>query len=62
MGFVFCPVVDYQYFELKIEIALKFHWVIRYVLKQILVMFETNLGYVLGKIYPKNAIDRHNHF
>ena len=27
-----------------------------------LVMFETNLSYVLGEIYPKNAIDTHNHF
>ena len=31
-------------------------WVIRYVLKLILVMFETNFSYVLGEILPKNAI------
>ena len=36
------------------------NWVIMYGLKQILVMFETNFGYVLGEIYPKNAIDRCN--
>ena len=38
------------------------NWVIRYVLKLILVMFQTNFGYVLGEIYPKNVIDRHNQF
>ena len=38
------------------------NWVIRYALKEILVMFQTNFGYVLGEIYPKNAIDRHYQF
>ena len=37
-----------------------FNWVIRYVLKLILVIFQANFGYVLGKIYPKNVIDRRN--
>ena len=36
--------------------------VIRYVLKQIYVMFQTNFGYVLSEIYPKDAIDRRNQF
>ena len=31
------------------------NWVIRYVLKQIWVMFKTNFDYVLGEIYPQNA-------
>ena len=38
------------------------NWVIRYVMKLILVMFQTNFGYVLGEIYPKNVIDRRNQF
>ena len=29
------------------------NWIIGYVLKLILVMFETNFGYVLGEIYLK---------
>ena len=34
------------------------NWVTRYVLKHILVLFETNLGYVLGEIFAENAIHR----
>ena len=37
------------------------NWVIRYFLKQILVMFVTNFGYVFGEIYQKNSIVRRNH-
>ena len=33
-----------------------------YVLKHILVLFETNSDYVLGEIYQKNALDRPNYF
>ncbi len=30
--------------------------------KRILVLFETNSGYVFGEIYPKYALDRPNYF
>ena len=33
--------------------AVFYSWVIRYILKLILVMFQTNFGYVLGEIYQK---------
>ena len=36
------------------------NWVIRYVLKLILIIFLTDFGYVLGEIHPKILIDRRN--
>ena len=39
-----------------------YYLVIRYALKIILVLFQTNFGYVLGEIYFKNVIDRRTQF